>query len=140
MPRRTQAWYDAYQARTAAREKTGDPGDCPPGKEVALLHAAIIDHCRANRWLFVRSRTDTPATQRCGVPDFIILPGKGLTLWFECKTRSGKLRPTQRGFIAWAASLEVHVHVVRSLKQFILVVEDGLRYADEGRAENPPAS
>jgi hypothetical protein len=69
---------------------------------------------------------DLPTTTIPGSPDFFILANDGKLLLIECKRpRGGKLSSEQLGYIQWSSRLGHTVHVVRSLEQFIEVINYG---------------
>lgn len=92
----------------------------------ADLHAEILAHCRARRWPVVHSRMDCPQTAGIGTPDFVVAITHGITVWIEAKAVTGKLTTPQA---AWLAALRANGHraeVVRSLAEFIAVVDSAL--------------
>ena len=120
MSRITEADYIAMQARLRKSAATFTPADTGPE---SALHDAILAHCRARRWLCVHSRMDRPTSQGLGVPDFIILADKGRMFLVEAKSKTGKLTPEQMGFGVLCELLGHKVHLVRSLKEFLEIVQ-----------------
>lgn len=90
--------------------------------EEATLHDDIISHCKANGWIYLRSRMDLPTGRMPGEPDFIILASRARVFFVECKTAKGKLSAEQQGFMRWAEMLGHRVHVVRSMVELLEVV------------------
>ena len=101
------------------------------------LHAQIIKECMKRGWPFIHNRMDRMSTSTIGAPDFVILgvySSRGVTQFFdrtnspeiyliECKTRTGKLSVEQLGFQRMAERIGHRVHVVRSLEEFLKVIE-----------------
>lgn len=110
------------QARvtTAARPLSGKEHE---------THEAIIKFLRDKRFPFVHSRMDLPSTTALGTPDFIIALPRGITLWLEVKTSTGKLSSQQFAFLHWLQSKGHHALVVRSMPEFLSVVEALLAHA-----------
>lgn len=121
----TTKWLLQLQLRQALRnqgpERKGAP-DAEPSE--GDLHDKIETECAKRGWLTVRSRMDRPTTTRKGVCDFIIYADRGRMLHVECKSATGKVKPEQQGFIAWAGKLGHTVHVVRSLREFLEVISE----------------
>jgi len=87
------------------------------------LHDQIIAHCRANGWYYVHSRMDQRTTIKVGCPDFIIALPHGKVLWLECKSKTGKLSDQQAGTIYALNALDHDVYVIRSMPEFLSVLE-----------------
>ena len=94
------------------------------------IHDQILAECAARQWLVIHSRMDMPSSVAIGCPDFVILTEGGRTLLVEAKSRTGKLRPEQRAWLAWAQKLGHPAAVVRSLQEF-------LEFADAGKEIEP---
>lgn len=58
-----------------------------------------------------------------GFLDLVIAAPRGITLWTECKTRSGQLTADQKKTIQHLSALGHHVKVVRSLEELKAWVE-----------------
>lgn len=86
------------------------------------LHADILSECRARGWLAFHGAMNQRTARTVGEPDFIILADNGRVLFVECKTAKGKLSTEQIGVIAWAKKLAHVIHVARSLKEFLEIV------------------
>ena len=87
------------------------------GEEIAL-HYAIMRQCRRRGWTYVYHDPTRRTGATLGTPDFIIIAGRGVTLWVECKTRKGKLSKDQENF---KRDLEGRSHayfLIRSEAQF----------------------
>jgi len=101
----------------------------------AELHAQIIKECMKRGWPFIHNRMDRMSTSTIGAPDFVILgvySSRGMSdmrthspqiYLIECKTRTGKLSVEQLGFQRMAERIGHTVHVVRSLEEFLKVIE-----------------
>ena len=123
MPRRDQAWLNAYEAKQRDRhpEMLKKSGGVDREKE---LQKAIVAECNKLGWICLRSRMDRETTRMEGEPDLTILAADGLVLWLECKTANGKLSLEQAGFIGWAARLGHTVCIVRSMDDFFSILRD----------------
>ena len=98
---------------------------CPPQTE-RDLHDQIIAHCRLHGWYYVHSRMDQRTTIKVGCPDFIIALPHGKVLWIECKTKTGKLSEQQAGAIYALNALDHDVYVIRSMTEFLAVLQQSL--------------
>lgn len=116
------------QQMLARMNRAKDPEVQPCVERERGLHDEIIFACKQRGWLTIHSRMDMPSTVAVGCPDFVILADGGRTLLVEAKSRTGKLRPEQRAWLAWAEKLGHRAAVVRSIKEF-------LDFADSGRAD-----
>lgn len=86
------------------------------------LHNSILQVCKANGWIALRSSMAEATSRPPGEPDFCILASEGRVFWIECKSAKGKLSPAQLAFHAWAHKLGHKIHVVRSMREFQEIV------------------
>lgn len=128
----SQADYQSILARQCKQpERTQSSFD-----REAELHAQIIKECMKRGWPFIHNRMDRASTATEGAPDFVILgvySSRGSALdsctnspqvyFIEAKTKTGKLSIAQLGFQAQAEKFGHTVHVVRSLEEFLKVIE-----------------
>ncbi|HSH16828.1 MAG TPA: hypothetical protein VLD18_12380 [Verrucomicrobiae bacterium] len=89
----------------------------------ASLHEEIYDECRRRGWIALHGSMAARTHRTLGEPDFVILATGGRVLLVECKSRSGKLAPAQAALKHHAEALGHTVHVVRSLAEFVAVVD-----------------
>lgn len=111
----------AHNARVA-----GVPATAPPSREAqreAKLHEEIAAECRRRGWYCVHSRIDRPTTTALGVPDFICAADGGRTFWIEAKGAKTKVTLEQAGTLQWLRSLGHVAAVVRSLEEFLNLVD-----------------
>lgn len=113
--------YLRMQARLHPRADWSGVMDSGPAKE-SVLHHQIIDECKSRGWIALHGSMVQATARTIGEWDFTILADNGRLFFIECKTGKGKLSPEQIGMIAWAAKLGHGVHVVRSLEEFINIV------------------
>lgn len=106
--------------RNKVREKISPPAD--EGRE-ADLHDAIISECRRRGWVFLHGSMATATHRTAGEPDFTIAADDGQTFYIECKSRIGKLSPAQSAMKAHLEKLGHQYHVVRSLEEFLEIVQ-----------------
>ena len=85
----------------------------------ASLHEEIFDECRRRGWIALHGSMAERTCRTLGEPDFVILADGGRVLFVECKTKTGKLSPTQAALKFHAEKLGHTVHVVRSLEEFL---------------------
>lgn len=71
-----------------------------------------------------KGRSSGGKRQRAGLPDLVIWPGKGRTLFVELKSTKGRLRTQQLEFRDWAHGNGYVFEVARSLEEFVRLVED----------------
>jgi hypothetical protein len=88
----------------------------------AEIHKEILDYCRSKGWPVCHSRMDRPTTSGVGTPDFVIALPAGVTLWIEVKTNTGKLSTEQQAWMRWLKNHDHSCAVVRSLKEFLALV------------------
>jgi len=94
-------------------------------RELAL-HDEIIAHCRQQwpPWKYIRANPVEASTIAKGCQDFtIFLPG-GRLLCVECKRADGKLSDDQQIWAKELIMLGHQVHVVRSMDEFLKVVNE----------------
>jgi hypothetical protein len=89
----------------------------------SMLHAQIIDYCKAKGWICFHGAMHKRAWRNLGEPDFQIYADKGRCFLVEAKTKTGKLRPEQVGMALWAVKLGHKIHCVRSMDDFILAIQ-----------------
>jgi len=102
----------------------------------AELHEEIFAECRRRGWIALHGSMAERTCRTLGEPDFVILADGGRVLFVECKTRTGKLSPAQAALKFHAEKLGHTVHVVRSLEEFLAVVNrtDGTQATNGGSA------
>jgi hypothetical protein len=91
------------------------------GRE-AELHEAIFDECRRRCWIGLHGSMADRTCRTLGEPDFVILADGGRVFFVECKSRRGKLSPAQFALKHHAEKLGHTVHVVRSVGEFLAVL------------------
>lgn len=122
MVRMTQEEVMAHEMRVNPVAHSKSPSDAV---EAELdLHDDIMSECKRRGFLVIHSRMDRPSTNQRGTPDFVILaPNR---VWFiEAKSRKGKRTPAQIGFAMMAERLGHTCHEVRSLSQFLAILNSG---------------
>lgn len=126
MPRMTTLEFQAWQARVAANRKAhrlaAANGDGVADGCEDELHAAILGECRRRGWIPLHGQMQFRTRRPLGEPDFVIAIEGGRTLWVEAKTRTGKLSTEQQAFGAYLEKMGHQLHVVRSLEDFLRVV------------------
>lgn len=140
MPRMTETQYRIHLMRTAARHNAQVMGMVAlepkhePGNGVedeSDLHDQIHQECRKRGWLAFHGALTHRTYRTIGEPDWLVLGDAGRFWMVECKTRLGKLSPAQQAVAAHAAKLQHTVHVVRSLEDFLRIVDNqGTNYAN----------
>jgi hypothetical protein len=98
------------------------PGDKAFLKEKDL-HNRIFDECRKRQWIAFHGSMAERTHRTEGEPDFLILCPSGKQLLVECKSRTGKLSPAQQAIKHHASMLGHTIHVVRSIEEFLTLVE-----------------
>jgi hypothetical protein len=93
------------------------------GRE-ADLHDQILEVCKRKRWIAFHDRMDVKTTGNVGRPDFVILADGGRLFMVECKSKTGKLTPEQAGIQLWADNLGHDIRVVRSITEFMNVINE----------------
>jgi hypothetical protein len=67
-------------------------------------------------------------THRRGLPDLIIWPGSGRTIFIELKSRNGTMKTEQIKFYDWAMNTGYPFYVVRNVDDWNLVKKIELDY------------
>jgi len=116
----TMAEVDAHNARVSGKPIT--PTAQAGVEREADLHHLILLECKRRGWIALHGSMAQATARSVGEPDFTILADKGRVFFVECKSRTGKLRPEQQALKHWADRLGHTVHVVRSLREFVEVV------------------
>jgi hypothetical protein len=112
-------------AAAAAREGSVAPTTeeaAAPGTE-GKLHQDILGEVRKRGWIAFHGSTAHRTRRTKGEPDFVVLGDRGRLAMFECKTKSGKLRPDQQALLAHAAKLGHEIRVVRSVGDFLTLFD-----------------
>lgn len=89
--------------------------------EIAELHQPILAWLKANSVAYKYSRPDKKSRDTKGSPDFCFC-WKGKTLWVECKSESGEMRPEQNAWIRQASDQGVFPQIVCNMQQFYELV------------------
>lgn len=128
MPRRDQAWLNAYEAKHRGKNFPTCLTQSAGVEREADLQEEIEEYCRGRQWICLRSRMDKPTTRMRGEPDLTILAPGGIVLWIECKRKNEKPTTEQLGFHAWAERLGHKVYVVRNMDGFFAaMMERGVK-------------
>ena len=123
----TKEWY---LRKLAEQSFCSQP--CPASKDghavaglEGSLHEEIQRYCDSNfpPWKVIHARMDKKSTIPNGAQDFTIFMPQGQVLCVECKSGTGKLSPEQLIWSKELAMLGHTVHVVRSMEEFIKLVE-----------------
>lgn len=96
-----------------------------PVENESQLHYDIIDYCDSKNWQYLHGAMSRRTHRTKGEPDFAILRDGGITLYVECKTKTGKLTPEQLAFAAMARRNGHTVYLVRSMEDFKMITRDG---------------
>lgn len=87
------------------------------------LHNRIIRYCKDNGWVYFHGSMAHRTRRQIGEPDFTIVADRGRVFFVEAKSANGKLRPEQRALQAWMLKLGHVLHVVRSMREFLKLIE-----------------
>lgn len=91
------------------------------------LHYDIMEECERRGWLYFHGAMCKRTHRTSGEPDFHCLLPNGKVLFIECKTRRGKLSESQQSISAHMNRLGHALHVVRSIQDFMQIVDGALR-------------
>ena len=143
----TEAQYRIHLMRTAAQHNAQLMGAVALEPESGVgngvddesdLHEQIHQECRKRGWLAFHGAMSHRTYRTTGEPDWLVLGDSGRFWMVECKSRTGKLSPAQRAVAAHAANLHQPYYVVRSLEDFLRIVDNqGTNYADQTTKTNP---
>ena len=112
--------FEEMQRRVSPRSPVECVADA--GRESAL-HARISAECRKRGWLFFHGSMAHRAMRTIGEPDYTILADHGRVYFIEAKSKGCKLTPQQIGLAMIAEKLGHKIHCVRSLKEFLTIVD-----------------
>src|SRR5262249_39185170 len=87
------------------------------------LHNAIMDYCDSKGWIYFHGAMCRRTSRTLGEPDFIIAMDAGKTIYVECKTATGKVTLEQKHIGIRLTSKSHDYYIVRSLDEFLKVVE-----------------
>ena len=136
----TQAQVDAHQLKHFGQAVEKLSPKLAEAREKDL-HAAIIQECKNRGWICFHGSMAHSTFRTAGEPDFVILAPPEVveitnpvisvrayhqmerTFLIECKTAHGKLSPAQLAIHAWAEKLGHKIHVVRSMQDFLDVID-----------------
>jgi len=125
MPRMSESEYRAFLARVEAHS----PEDCEDkprhnmAEDEAELHREIMEELNRRGWLYFHSAMHKRTWRQYGEPDFEIFASRGRTFLIEAKTKRGKPSKDQLEKAAMARSLGHRWEWVRSLQQFMEVIQ-----------------
>ena len=90
------------------------------------LHGDIFNECRARGWIALHGSMAERTHRTMGEPDYVILADGGRVFFIECKSKTGKLSISQIAIARHAAKLGHTIHEVRSMEQFLDIVNQKL--------------
>jgi hypothetical protein len=96
----------------------------PAAERECDLHEDIFAECERRGWLAFHGAMCRRTARTLGEPDWILLAPGGKLLMIECKSSTGKLSIEQQAIAAHAAKLGHIVHVVRSLDEFLNIIQE----------------
>lgn len=114
MPRMTRYEFDEYCRRQSTAPKVDSAGE----EKESDLHEYVASRCRAQGWLFFRGSMAHRTHRTLGEPDFIVAAERGVALFVECKSRTGKVTPEQHAVIAHANRLGHSASVISSREEW----------------------
>lgn len=114
MARMTPFEFAAFCIRQSTVKSNSDDGV----ERESDLHEYVAGRCRANGWLFFHGSMAHRTHRTLGEPDFIVACERGVTLFVECKSRSGKVTPEQQAVIAMASRLGHSASVISSRNEW----------------------
>lgn len=121
MPRMTTAEYHMLASRRPDLVCVPKPPQAP--ERESELHSQIRSECKRRGWLVFSGAMHKRTWRTKGEPDFVILLPNGETALIEAKTRTGALSEDQIDVAAQCAALGHTVHTVRSLTEFVRILE-----------------
>lgn len=124
MPRFSKEWFDEYQARQRAKEHPLVVSKEGAVEDESDLHADIKEECRKRGWIPFSGSMAHKTKRQIGEPDFIIATDDGRTLYVECKSRTGKITPSQQATLHWLLHNKQIAFVVTSIEEFRRIVDD----------------
>lgn len=66
-----------------------------------------------------------------GTPDLLIIAPRGITLWYELKTKNGKLREDQVKFANLLKSMDHKCYEIRSVEQATTIYKEVINNAEK---------
>jgi len=120
----TTEWLMSRGARTSAKVLGVAIGPADAVEyEIPGLHAPIKADCAQRGWRYIYSDPTKPTTIGEGVCDFIIFADRGRVFFIECKSKTGKLKDSQRIFICWMEKLGFKVHVITAMSEYLEIIK-----------------
>lgn len=123
MPRMSQEWLNAYEAKMRGKHPQS-LSQSPGVEKESKLHAEILEFCRQRGWVAFHGSMAKATGRTIGEPDFQIYMDKGEFILIECKTGKGKLTTEQMSMQAWLEKLGHTLYVVRSFDDFLSILRD----------------
>lgn len=135
MPRISNAEYQAMLQRTSrARGELECPVPASGGpSSEAALHSQIKAECARRGWIALTGSMAHKAMRVLGEPDFLILADGGRVYLVEAKTATGKLSTEQQALQVWAKKLGHNIAVVRSMEQFLNLIDNRCESKESGK-------
>jgi hypothetical protein len=112
---------EQYQRRTSVKASAIQVANDAVDDE-STLHADVLRECKARGWLCLHGSMAHRTRRNPGEQDCTIFADGGRVFVVEAKSRSGKLSAEQLGIAAWMEKLGHKHNVVRSLGEFIDLV------------------
>lgn len=114
MPRMTPFEFAEFCRRQSTVKVDSDGGE----ERESDLHEYVAGRCRANGWLFFHGSMAHRTHRTLGEFDFVVAAERGVTLFVECKSKTGKVTPEQQAVIAMASRLGHSASVISSRNEW----------------------
>lgn len=115
----TKEQFDTYTAKT--QRPVEDDHEADPGPE-RVLQSKILEWCRQRGYPVFHDNSRKKNVR--GWPDLTIVMEDGMVLFVELKSADGKLRKEQQHQKQVFLWLKHEIHVVRSFKYFLEIVNN----------------
>jgi hypothetical protein len=103
--------------------KTEPVQDAKAVEDESELHRDVLAYCRQKGWICIHASMVHKTHATIGAPDCTIVADRGRIFLVELKAKTGKLSAEQNALKFWAEQLGTTIHVVRSMEQFLKVIE-----------------
>src|SRR5438876_11763707 len=116
--------YERMAARVEAANARADGkpiDDSVPRED--KLRRDVLDECQRRGWIVLAGNPARRTGRTIGEFDLTVLADAGRVFHVELKSKSGKLRPEQAALHAWAKKLGHSPAVVRSMAEFVALVD-----------------
>mgnify|MGYP000867177669 CR=1 FL=1 len=97
--------------------------DNKPYKKEKDLHKRVIDICDREGYIYFHGAMALPTFRTPGEPDFVILLPQGKFILIECKSISGRLKPSQKDLFSRIEKIGHKVYIIKTVKELYGIIK-----------------